>query len=108
LIDGPIIPISARTGKNLEELMRAAIETDAEGKKRIDDETLKEIVTSLPPPPGGNRILSLYQVGTRPPLFEVRSKDELPTTYLRFLRRKLREYFRFFGQPIVLKTRWGR
>ena len=102
----PVVPISALKGTNVNSMLKVALSTYEQGRKELEAGLLKKFLKDLPPPPGRNRILGMKQTGTLPPVFEIKTRERLPENYLRFLRRKLREFFQFSGQPIIIRPRW--
>src|SRR5690606_33923633 len=102
------LPISVRTGKNLDRLLQLVFETYDRWSKRIGtgplNRWLAEAIAAHPPPMAkGRRVKIRYatQVGTRPPTFVlfVSQAGALPETYLRYLTNSLREAFGVPGVP---------
>ncbi|MEA3035540.1 MAG: GTPase, partial [Sphingomonadales bacterium] len=110
----PLLAVSARTGKGLDQLLAAAFEIRETWSKRVSTGQLnrwfEDAVDKNPPPaPGGKRIKLRYitQVNTRPPSFVIFGSrtDELPGSYLRYLVNGLRRELGFEGVPVRLATR---
>ena len=110
----PLLTVSARTGKGLDQLLAAAFEIRDLWSKRVSTGQLnrwfEDAVEKNPPPaPGGKRIKLRYitQVNTRPPSFVIFGSrtDELPGSYLRYLTNGLRRELGFEGVPIRLAAR---
>ncbi|MFL6863435.1 MAG: ribosome biogenesis GTPase Der [Allosphingosinicella sp.] len=110
----PLLAVSARTGKGLDQLLAAAFEIRDTWSKRVSTGQLnrwfEDAVEKNPPPaPGGKRIKLRYitQVNTRPPSFVIfgNRTDDLPGSYLRYLINGLRREFGFEGLPIRLAAR---
>jgi GTP-binding protein len=110
----PLLAVSARTGKGLDQLLAAAFEIRETWSKRVSTGQLnrwfEEAIEKNPPPaPGGKRIKLRYitQVNTRPPSFVIFGSrtDELPASYLRYLVNGLRRELGFEGVPIRLAAR---
>jgi GTP-binding protein len=110
------LPISARTGHNLERLLPLVVATHARWSKRIATATLNrwlaEATAAHPPPMAkGRRVKIRYvtQVRTRPPTFVlfVSQAGALPDSYLRYLTNSLREAFGLPGVPLRLRLRTG-
>jgi GTP-binding protein len=110
----PLLAVSARTGKGLDQLLAAAFEIRETWSKRVSTGQLnrwfEEAIEKNPPPaPGGKRIKLRYitQVNTRPPSFVIFGSrtDELPGSYLRYLTNGLRRELGFEGVPVRLATR---
>ena len=110
----PLLAVSARTGKGLDELLRAAFELRAAWSKRVPTSALNRwfddaLAKNPPPAPGGKRIKLRYitQAKTRPPgfvLFGTRL-DELPTSYQRYLVNGIRRELGFDAVPVRLTLR---
>ena len=110
------LPISVRTGHNLERLLPLVVATRARWSKRIATATLNpwlaEATAAHPPPMAkGRRVKIRYiaQVSTRPPTFVlfVSQAGALPDTYLRYLTNSLRDTFELPGVPLRLRLRTG-
>jgi GTP-binding protein len=115
--DVPLLAVSARTGKGLDQLLAAAFEIRDTWSKRVSTGQLnrwfEEAVEKNPPPaPGGKRIKLRYitQVNTRPPAFVVFGSrlDDLPESYRRYLLNSMRRELGFGSVPIRLTLRGGR
>ena len=87
----PLLTVSAKTGKGLDQLLGAAFEVRETWSKRVSTGQLnrwfEEAVEKNPPPaPSGRRIKLRYitQVGARPPSFVVFGSrlEALPESYL--------------------------
>ncbi len=108
------IYISAKTGQRLDNIFKVAKEVNAELNKRISTGLLNKIVNeavSLNPPTSiKGKFLKIYyttQAKAHPPTFVifVNNKDLVQDHYKRYLNKKLRENFGFFGVPIVVSYR---
>jgi GTP-binding protein len=110
----PLIAVSARTGKGLDQLVKAAFELREQWSRRVPTALLNrwfdEALEKNPPPaPGGKRIKLRYitQAKTRPPgfvLFGTRL-DELPASYQRYLVNGMRRDLGFESVPVRLTLR---
>ncbi|MFN5821629.1 MAG: GTP-binding protein, partial [Novosphingobium sp.] len=110
----PLLAVSARTGKGLDDLIRAAFELRDAWSKRVPTAALNRwfddaLAKNPPPAPGGRRIKLRYitQAKTRPPgfvLFGTRL-DELPNSYQRYLVNGLRRELGFDAVPVRLMLR---
>lgn len=110
----PLLTVSARTGKGLDQLLAAAFELRAAWSKRVPTALLNrwfdDALSANPPPaPGGRRIKLRYitQAKTRPPgfvLFGTRL-DELPMSYQRYLVNGIRRELGFDAVPVRLMLR---
>ena len=110
----PMIPISAKSGRGLDELMQAVAAIYATWNKRVPTAALNrwlEVTTERHPPPAvsGRRIKLKYltQSKTRPPTFFLSCSrpEALPDAYRRYLVNGLREDFDLAGVPIRLMLR---
>lgn len=110
----PLLAVSARTGKGLDDLIAAAFEIRDAWSKRVPTAALNRwfddaLAKNPPPAPGGRRIKLRYitQAKTRPPgfvLFGTRL-DELPASYQRYLVNGLRRELGFDAVPVRLMLR---
>ena len=110
----PMVPISAITGKGLDNLMETVRTTHSIWGTRIATARLNRwlgMVTVRHPPPAaaGRRLRLKYltQSKTRPPTFFLSCSrpDALPESYRRYLVNGLREEFGLAGVPIRLMVR---
>ena len=110
----PLLAVSARTGKGLDDLIRAAFQIREAWSKRVPTALLNRwfddaLAKNPPPAPGGKRIKLRYitQAKTRPPgfvLFGTRL-DDLPTSYQRYLINGIRKDLGFDAVPVRLTLR---
>ena len=105
----PLFAVSAKTGKGLDPMLKAAFEIRASWSKRVPTAALNRwfddaLLNNPPPAPKGKRIKLRYitQVGTRPPRFVVFGTrlDMLPTSYERYLVNGIRKYLGFDAVPV--------
>lgn len=110
----PLVTISAKTGKGLDQLQEAVVKAYATWNRRVStaklNRWLEGMIAAHPPPaPGGRRIRLRYitQVKTRPPGFVVMCShpEKLPESYSRYLVNGLRDDFDMPGTPIRLYMR---
>ncbi|QTL04591.1 ribosome biogenesis GTPase Der [Aquabacter sp. L1I39] len=110
----PVVPMSGLTGRGLDRLMEAIVETHRVWNIRIPtnplNRFLQEATDSHPPPAvSGKRVKIRYmtQPKARPPSFVLfcSRPDALPESYLRYLANGLREAFDLPGVPIRLTLR---
>ncbi len=103
------IPISGETGRGLDKLMEAILETHRVWNGRVStgklNRWLEGILAHHPPPAvAGRRLKVKYitQIKTRPPGFVVSCSrpDAMPQSYARYLTNSLRESFDMPGVPI--------
>ena len=110
----PMLAVSARTGKGLDDLLRAAFQIREAWSKRVPTALLNRwfdaaLDANPPPAPGGKRIKLRYitQAKTRPPgfvLFGTRL-DMLPESYKRYLINGIRRELGFEAVPVRLTLR---
>lgn len=110
----PLLAVSARTGKGLEDMLRAAFDIREAWSRRVPTAALNRwfddaLAANPPPAPGGKRIKLRYitQAKTRPPgfvLFGTRL-DSLPESYRRYLVNGIRRDLGFDSVPIRLTLR---
>lgn len=110
----PLVSVSARTGKGIDQLLKAAFEVRDSWSKRIPTGLLNRwfddaLAANPPPAPGGKRIKLRYitQAKTRPPgfvLFGTRL-DDLPMSYQRYLINGIRRDLGFSAVPVRLTLR---
>ena len=110
----PLLAVSARTGKGLDEVLRAAFTIRETWSKRVSTGALNRwfddaLAANPPPAPGGKRIKLRYitQAKIRPPgfvLFGTRL-DLLPESYRRYLINGIRRDLGFDAVPVRLTLR---
>jgi GTP-binding protein len=110
----PLLAVSARTGKGLDDMIRAAFEIRETWSKRVSTGQLNRwfehaLEANPPPAPGGKRIKLRFitQAKTRPPgfvLFGTRL-EMLPESYRRYLVNGIRRELGFDAVPIRLTLR---
>jgi len=108
------VPISAETGRGLDQLMEAAVGAHAVWNRRVPtgplNRWLEQAATQHPPPAvAGRRLKIKYmtQVKTRPPGFVLSCSrpEAMPQSYVRYLVNGLRETFDIQGVPIRVSLR---
>ena len=108
------VPVSGQTGRGLDKLMQAVIDTDRIWNRRISTAKLNRWLdaqqTQHPPPAVSGRRLKLKymtQVKARPPGFMISCTrpDALPESYIRYLTNGLRNDFNLPGVPIRIHFR---
>lgn len=106
--------ISAKTGQRLNQIFDTAIEVAAERDKRVQTGLLNKVVNEAvalnPPNSIKGKFAKIYystQVKNKPPTFVlfVNNKDLIKDSYKRYLLKKLRDAFGFFGTPIRMSFR---
>ncbi|MFR0540784.1 ribosome biogenesis GTPase Der [Lactobacillus delbrueckii] len=110
----PIVFVSAKTGKNIDQLPKLVKEVYENKNQRIQSSVLNDLLleaSRLVPAPmvKGKRLRVYYmtQVKTNPPTFVVFCNDPelMHFSYQRFLINQLRENFDFTGTPIKILPR---
>ncbi len=111
------LPISVKSGKNVDRLLPAAVDLEAAWSKRVTTAMINRWLEHAtddhaPPLAKGRRVKIRYatQIATRPPTFAlfVSQANALPGSYLRYLANSLRETFHFNGVPLRLLERSGK
>ena len=114
LKDVPLLTVSAKTGKGIDQLLGAAFEIRDNWSRRVPTGELnrwfeKAVDANPPPAPGGKRIKLRYitQVKTRPPSFVVFGSrvDQLPESYRRYLLNSMRRDLKLGAVPLRLTLR---
>ncbi len=111
----PLLAVSARTGKGLDQMLGAAFELRETWSRRVPTAALNRwfddaLEANPPPAPKGKRIKLRYitQASTRPPRFVVFGTrlDMLPKSYERYLVNGIRAKLGFDAVPVrvVLKS----
>lgn len=110
----PVLFFSAKTGKNIGEVLNSVKGISLERKKRVSTGELNRFVPEvyyghLTPMQGTKKgkIKFAEQVDTCPPkfLFFVNNTAAFHFSYKRYLENKLREKYEFFGTPIEIEFR---
>ncbi len=110
----PLLAVSGRTGKGLDQMLAAAFDIRAAWSRRVPTSALNrwfdDALTANPPPaPGGRRIKLRYitQARIRPPSFVMFGTrlDQLPESYRRYLINSIRRELGFEAVPIRLTLR---
>jgi GTP-binding protein len=110
----PLVTVSGKTGKGIEQLLAAAFEVRDAWSQRVTTGQLNRwfetaVEKNPPPAPGGKRIKLRYitQVGSRPPRFVLFGSrvDQLPESYLRYLINGIRRELGFGTVPVRLTVR---
>jgi GTPase len=111
-----VVPISALSGRGIDKLMRAVIETREIWNKRVSTSDLNRwlqeaLERHTPPAAKGRRIRIRFmtQPSTRPPTFVAFCSQPagLPKAYVRYLVNSLRDAFDLPGVPIRFNLRKG-
>lgn len=109
------IPISAKTGRNLDRLLPAVVDAHRRWSTRVPtgklNRWLQAMLEAHPPPMVDKKRVKLRyvtQVATRPPTFALfgnRPAEHLPKSYLRYLANGLREAFDLEGTVLRFHIR---
>ena len=114
LKDVPLLTVSGKTGKGIDQLIGAAMEVRDNWSRRVGTGELnrwfgKAVETNPPPAPGGKRIKLRYitQIKTRPPSFVIFGSrvDQLPVSYHRYLLNSMRRDLDLGPVPLRLTMR---
>jgi len=106
--DSVLLKISALSGKGVHKLLPALTEAIDAYQRRIPTRKVNDVVAAAQaaqPGPHGARILYATQGATDPPTFTLFSNKELPSPWLRYIERSLREAFDLGATPIKLRVR---
>jgi GTP-binding protein len=110
----PVLTVSAKTGKGIDQLLGAAFELREQWSRRIGTGELNRwfeaaVEANPPPAPSGKRIKLRYitQVKSRPPSFVVFGTrvDQLPESYRRYLLNSMRRELGIGPVPLRLTMR---
>ena len=110
----PVLTVSAKTGKGIDQLLGAAFELREQWSRRIGTGELNRwfeaaVEANPPPAPGGKRIKLRYitQVKARPPSFVIFGTrvDQLPESYRRYLLNSMRRDLGLGPVPLRLSMR---
>jgi len=110
----PVLTVSAKTGKGIDQLLGAAFELREQWSRRVSTGELnrwfeRAIEANPPPAPGGKRIKLRYitQVKARPPSFVIFGNrlSELPESYSRYLLNSMRRDLKLGPVPLRLTLR---
>ncbi len=110
----PVVAVSARHAKNIDAVLPTAVTLYERWNRTVATSTLNKWLAELqrfqpPPQIGGRRIALRFmsQISTRPPTFvlPLSRKRDIPTSYVAFITRKLREEFDLWGVPVRLRLR---
>ena len=110
----PVLTVSAKTGKGIDQLLGAAFELREQWSRRVPTGELNRwfadaVEANAPPAPGGKRIKLRYitQVKSRPPSFVVFGTrvDQLPESYRRYLMNSMRRDLGLGPVPLRMTMR---
>ncbi|HEY3942246.1 MAG TPA: ribosome biogenesis GTPase Der [Acidimicrobiales bacterium] len=105
----PVLKVSARSGRGTQRILPALHQAIGAYHQRLPtgalNRALRDIQIAQPAP--GARIQYGVQGATDPPTFTLFSTGRLPSTYLRYIERKLREHFDMGPTPLKIRVRTG-
>ncbi|MEI6709972.1 MAG: ribosome biogenesis GTPase Der [Actinomycetota bacterium] len=105
--DAPVMKITALSGKGVHKILPALSIAAADYTKRVPTGALNRAVRDLQmrqPAPTG-KIRYAVQGATEPPTFTLFVSGRLPSTYMRYVERFLRERFELGSVPIRVRVR---
>jgi GTP-binding protein len=105
--DAPVIKTTALSGKGVHRLLPALSSAAVDYAKRVPTGALNRAIRDLQikqPAPTG-KIRYAVQGATEPPTFTLFVAGRLPSTYLRYVERSLRERFDLGASPIRVRVR---
>ncbi len=110
----PLVFVSAKSQYRVHQIFPLIKQAYEAKQITIDDATLKEFLKNtthkkMPTTGKGVRhpkILSLKQLASNPPVFEllIKVKTSLHNSYIQYLKKRLREKFGFFATPLIMKV----
>ena len=106
--ESPVLRISALTGKGVQRILPALESAIDAYQTRIPTRLVNEAIRAAQqaqPAPHGARGLYATQGATQPPTFTLFANRDLPTSYVRYLERSLRERFGLEASPIKLRVK---
>jgi len=111
----PVVPISAKTGEGIEDVLKYILEIKANRNKIADDRAVsqlffKKLKIRQPTRLKDERVpkvFSLRQVSTDPPIFEmiVNKPSAIQEQFRKFIQNAIVRELGFWGTPIVLRLR---
>jgi GTP-binding protein len=110
----PVMTVSAKTGKGIDQLMKAAFDLRDAWSRRVGTGELnrwfeRAVEANPPPAPGGKRVKLRYitQIKSRPHTFVMfgTRADQLPESYRRYLLNSMRRELGFNAVPLRLSMR---
>ena len=105
--DAPVMKTTATSGKGVHRILPALSIAAADYGKRVPTGALNRAIRDLQmkqPAPTG-KIRYAVQGATEPPTFTLFVAGRLPTTYLRYVERSLRERFELGSSPLRVRVR---
>ena len=105
--DAPVLKTTATSGKGVHKILPALSIAADDYVKRVPTGALNRAIRDLQmkqPAPAG-KIRYAVQGASEPPTFTLFISGRLPTTYLRYVERSLRERFELGSTPIRVRVR---
>jgi GTP-binding protein len=106
--DAPVLKVSALTGKGVHKLRPVLQEAIGQYHRRVPTRDVNRVIADAQqrqPAGGGIKVLYAVQGATDPPTFTLFANREVPSPYLRYLERSIREAFEFGSTPLKLRVR---
>ncbi len=106
--EAPIVKISALTGKGVHKLRPLLQDAITQYHRRVPTRDVNKVIAAAQqkqPAGHGLKVLYAVQGATDPPTFTLFVNRELPSTYMRYLERSIREAFDFGNTPLKLRVR---
>ena len=113
----PIVPVSAKTGSGISDLLNTAVELFAQLNKKMDTSALnlalKDWMEAVPPPHGQRNSFTLkymLQTSVRPVEFLIfaNKPDLVPESYLRYIANRIRKDLGFTAIPFLVRVKGSR
>ena len=110
----PLLPVSARTGLGVKELMTTAYRSGQQFHRRVTtgelNRFMEQVIAKHAPPTQGGRAPRIYyitQANSAPPTFVAISNapEHIKASYQRYLANQIRKNFGFEGTPLSIKFR---
>ena len=106
--DAPVLKVSALSGKGVHKLRPVLQEAIGQYHRRVPTKDVNRVIADAQqrhPAGGGVKVMFAVQGATDPPTFTLFANRDLPSTYLRYLERSIREAFDFGSTPLKLRVR---
>ncbi|MFT7645615.1 MAG: GTP-binding protein [Candidatus Poriferisodalaceae bacterium] len=106
--ESPVLRISALSGRGVHRLMPAIGAAMEAYDTRVPTSKVNAIIQlaqSAQPGPHGSKVLYATQGAAHPPTFVLFTNKDIPSSYVRYLERSLREAFDLGATPIKMRLR---
>ena len=110
-----IVKSSGLLGLGIDEMLNLSLDIYKNWNERLTTSKLNnwfsKIIEDHPPPLAASKkrikLQYISQVKSRPPTFVIFSNysDDLPNSYITYIKSKLRDHFQLFGVPLRIKLR---